>query len=159
MIPLLRGFYVNSTASAAGTEEHSRLVKLITACKSRHEEQSVVDAELPRIKTALSSPSLSLAARSDWLLCLVQLQQLGCSTNFACAQALPLVSSPKRKLKQLGYTLARVLSEDEGELVLLLTNTLFKVGTCRHRPRLSFSGVKLIEDARPCVCPSGNHRT
>jgi AP-1 complex subunit gamma-1 len=104
------------------------LIRKVRSCKTAAEERGVIAKECALIRTAIAKQDGALRHRN--VAKLLYIHMLGYPTHFGQLECLKLIADPLFIMKRIGYLGLMILLDEKQEILMLVTNSLKKYGSC-----------------------------
>ena len=108
------------------SKEFFELVKAIGECRSKQEEDKIMQSEITCIKQRLSEPPTSAKKSKEVLVRLLYVELLGHDASLGYIHAVNLTNDKHLLAKRTGYLACSIFLNPNHELMLLLINTMLK---------------------------------
>lgn len=95
----------------------------IGECKSREEEERIVEDWMKNVKKALGKPKLPISDLYENVISLVHLTLLGYNTSFGHIHPVNLTQDAQIMTKSLGYLACAALFDSQSEFLILMINS------------------------------------
>uniref|UniRef100_A0A7S3UCP7 Clathrin/coatomer adaptor adaptin-like N-terminal domain-containing protein n=1 Tax=Picocystis salinarum TaxID=88271 RepID=A0A7S3UCP7_9CHLO len=108
----------------AFSREFTDLVRAIGECKSKQEEDGIVEREAANLKARLAQPKLDQSKIKEYIVRLMYVEMLGHDASFGYVFAVKATHENNLMAKKVGYLASAIFLNDDDELIFLMINTI-----------------------------------
>ena len=132
------------------------LVKAIGECRSKQEEDRIIQQEMVSLKASLAAPNNDAKKLKEFLVRSIYVEMLGHdASNFAYIHGVNLSHNKDLTAKRVGYLVSCLfLDPNASELMILLINTIHKDLKSTNLLEVSFALVAVSRLANPEMVPA-----